>query len=69
MNLAEAISSAHHAESSKTCQHLVCLIWDEMQPKIAKIGFSKLVESFTNNAGGSYHHAASPSTHLATLVP
>ena len=74
MNLTEAIFGAHRAEFGETfciCQHVISLIWDwdESQPEIAEVGFSKLAESFTDNAEGFSHYAAGLSTHLTNLVP
>jgi vacuolar-type H+-ATPase subunit H len=71
MNLTEAIFGAHRAEFGETFsihQHVICLIWDSKQPEIAEIGFSKLAESFTDNAGGFGHYTMGLNTHRSTTL-
>jgi hypothetical protein len=71
MDLAEAVLNARRADFDcryTIAQNVIYLIWDASHAEIAEIGWSKLAESNTHNAGGFSHQPAGMSNHSASTV-
>ncbi|KAL1599585.1 hypothetical protein SLS60_007388 [Paraconiothyrium brasiliense] len=50
-------------------QHVIYLIWHVEQAEISEIGWTKLAEGYTSNAGGFSHYPAGQSNYSAQKVP
>ena len=50
-------------------QHIIYLIWQVEQAEISEIGWTKLAEGYTCNAGGFSHYPAGQSNYSAQKVP
>lgn len=50
-------------------QHIIYLIWRVEQAEISEIGWTKLAEGYTCNAGGFSHYPAGQSNYSAQKVP